>query len=66
MNEDVFAAWNDATDQILELTAGYRRKCEEQGFSKSIAEAMALQYHQLLVQQAVTAASRSVHETGGK
>lgn len=35
--------------QLQEAAVGYRRQCEEQGFSPSAAEAMAVEYHTQLI-----------------
>lgn len=36
---------------VLDLVIGYRRQCEERGFSPTAAEMMAMEYHRALLQQ---------------
>lgn len=36
---------------VLQATEGYRKQCEERGFSPTAAEQMALAYHDLLVRR---------------
>ncbi len=38
----------DAYTHLIELVAGYRARCEQQGFSQTAAEAMAVDYHRVL------------------
>lgn len=47
-----FAEFQDAIDQILESVDGYRAKCLERGYSATAAEAMALEFHSMLMRQA--------------
>lgn len=39
--------------QVVEATEGYRKQCEERGFSPTAAEQMALSYHHLLLARIV-------------
>lgn len=40
----------DGMKTVLETIAGYRKQCEEQGFSPTAAEVMALELHQAMLQ----------------
>lgn len=47
------AALHEGLNEILDLVVAYRTACEGRGFSPSAAEAMALEYHRMLLAQAM-------------
>lgn len=58
MNPDDFAVISDAFDQLVAMVSAYRAKLEAAGFSPTAAEAMTMQYHQLLIHQTMIVGKR--------
>jgi hypothetical protein len=50
MSDDAFMAISDHFTKLIEVSAGHREKAIAAGFSKEIAEAMALQIHEALME----------------